>query len=119
MAQKNYRENEAIQVVYQAPNSETGIVDVTMVIYDETGALDGVNFPDVTMTEVGTTGKYRGTFTPDAQGEWETHISHNSQTEGKVVKQYSVGSYNIHEIGSLATSIDSAVASIDSPPMIG
>ena len=147
MSLKDHKLNEAVNIVYQAPNSETGLTDVTMSIYDETGVLDGVNFPDVVMTEVGTTGKYRGTITPDAEGDWEIHIAHTSKTLGKVVKSISVGSKNLKEVSdavdanaaaiavvdgvvdslltavtgqaSQLTNIENAVNSIDSPPMIG
>ena len=110
MAIKNYKINEAIAVIYQTNNSKTGET-VTMEIYDETGAKDAVNFPDVTMTEIGTTGRYTGSFTPDAEGEWIIMISYGSG-KGKMVKQYSVGGYNLDDVGD-------AVTAIESPPIIG
>jgi hypothetical protein len=71
------------------------------------------------MTEKGTSGRYIGSFTPDEEGEWEVHISHNSQTEGKVVKQYSVGKFNLNEVGDDVVVIKDKVNAIDAPPMIG
>lgn len=112
MAQKNYKVNEAIDVVYQSNRAKTGLTDVTMEIYDETGAKDIVNFPDVVMTEVGTTGRYTGTFTPDAEGEWKVMIAYNSGNRGHRVKQYSVGGYNLDDVGDL-------LEDIGAPPMIG
>jgi len=112
MAERNYKVNEVIDVVYQADKATSGLLDVTMEIYDETGAKDIVNFPDVVMTEVGTTGRYVGSFTPDAVGEWKIMIAYNSGSKGQVVKQYSVGNYNLDDVGSLA-------GTAGAPPMIG
>ena len=111
MAQKNYLVSEAIQVTYQPAKAESGLLDVTMEIYDETGAKDIINFPDVTMTEIGVSGRYTGSFTPDAEGEWVVMVSHSSSKD-QVVKQYSVGAYNLNTVGDAATSTAS-------PPMIG
>ena len=113
MALQDYVVDGVIRVVYQAPSSVSGLLDVTMVIYDETGALDGVDFPDVIMTEVGTTGKYRGSFTPDTPGEWEVHIAHTSGTLGKSIKQFSVGGFNLDAVGTLVTSNEAAIVAVD------
>lgn len=124
MAKKNYKVGEEIRVVYQAPGAATGET-VTMEIYDETGAKDVVNFPDVTMTEVGTKGRYRGTFTPDVEGEWEIQIALSSG-DGGIVKQYSVGGYNVDGVGSIVSDIDAQLDTVegkidglDSPAMVG
>jgi len=138
MAQGNYKLNESITVTYQAAGGTTGLSDVTMQIYDESGALDGVNFPDVTMTEVGSSGRYEGSFTPDAVGVWRVVI--NSTTKpGQVVKQFDVVSHNIDSIGGAVgglndvsaadvnAEVDTALADYDvakasditSPPMLG
>lgn len=124
MAQKNYKINEEIQIVYQAPGATTGQV-VEMEIYDETGVKDPVDFPDVVMAEVGATGRYRGSFTPDAEGDWEIHIALDSG-DGQVIKQYSVGGQNIGSIGTIIANIDtqlggveSKIDGLDSPAMVG
>lgn len=119
MAKRNYKVNEAIEVPYQSAGSLSGLTDVTMQIFDETGSLDGVDFPDVIMAEVGVTGKYVGSFTPDAVGEWTIHVAYNSGTDGQVVKQFSVGNFNLNDIGESTTVIEAAVVAIDAPPMIG
>lgn len=124
---------EIIEVTYQAAGAVTGLLDVTMEIYDETGVKDVVNFPDVTMTEIGSSGRYEGSFTPDQQGKWRIMI--NSATKpGKMVKDYDVVGYNIHSIGeeldtlqggdgdtleTLSNQIDDIPTSFESPPMIG
>lgn len=90
-----------------------------MVIFDETLSKDITNFPDVTMTEIATTtGRYTGSFTPDIQGEWVVMISYGTG-KGKIVKQYSVGGFNIDSIGQIATTIKSQTLGVDSPAMIG
>lgn len=124
MARRDYKVNEVIRIIYQAPGAASGAT-VTMVIYDETESLDGVNFPDVTMTEVASTGRYTGSFTPDASGEWTIHIS--DSVGGKVVRQYSVGGYNIDGIGTslenlndvstadVNNEVDTALSDYDGP----
>ena len=124
MAEKNYKVDEEIKVVYQAPGAATGQV-VTMEIYDEAGAKDPVDFPDVVMTEVGATGRYRGSFTPDDAGEWEIQIALASG-DGQVVQQYSVGSYNVDAVGTIVSDLDTQLDTVegkidglDSPAMVG
>lgn len=90
--------NKAIEITYQAAGAQSGLSDVTMVIYDETHTLDGVNFPDVTMTEIGSTGRYYGSFTPDAEGEWTIMID-SATKPGKVVKHYTVVGHDVDSIG--------------------
>lgn len=117
MAIKNYLINEAIQVTYQPDNAKSGET-VTMEIFDETGAKDGINFPDVVMVEILTSGRYIGSFTPDAQGEWVIMISYGSG-KGKIVKQYSVGGYNLNSVGQTIDTIEIQTTGLDSPAMIG
>jgi hypothetical protein len=125
MAQGQYKIGEVIEVTYQATKSTTGLVDVTMEIYDETHTKDVITFPDIIMTEIGTTGRYYGSFTPDVEGVWNVTI--NSVTKkGEVVKQYAVVGYNIDAVGDAINVVDGKVDSIDvkvdaleSPPMIG
>lgn len=109
MAQGDRIVNEVIEVTYQATASTTGLVDVTMEIYDETRAKDGVNFPDVTMTEIGVTGRYYGTFTPDAVGKWRVMV--NSATKpGKLVKDFDIVSHNIDSIGGAVAALNDVSA---------
>ena len=119
MSKRNYKINDPIEVLYQSAGNVSGLTDVTMKIFDETGVLDGVDFPDVVMSEVGSTGKYIGSFTPDAEGEWSIHIAFNSATDGQVRKQVSVGLFNLNDICSSVTFIEAAVDGIGAPPMIG
>lgn len=124
MAEKNYKISEPILVIYQAPNKATGLT-ITMEIYDETGAKDIPNFPDVAMTERGSSGVYDGSFTPDAGGDWAV-VCHKADGTGQVLKHYSVGNYNIDDIGSSLSTVDGKIDTVDgkldnlqSPPMVG
>lgn len=126
MAQGEYKANQAIEVTYQAAAAATGLADVTMVIYDEGHALDGVNFPDVVLTEIGVTGRYYGAFTPDAEGEWNILIDSVTKP-GNIVKKYSVIAHNIDSVGDALGVTDGKVDIVDgkidalgdAPPMIG
>ena len=117
MAIKNYAVDEVIQVTYQPDKASSGET-VTMEIFDETGAKDLINFNDVTLVEILNTGRYAGSFTPDAQGEWVIMISYGSG-KGKQVKQYSVGGYNLDDVGIKVAAIEIQTTGIDSPAMIG
>lgn len=129
-----YKVGKAIELVYQATKSQTGLTDVTMVIYDETHALDGTNFPDVTMTELGSTGRYYGSFTPDAVGHWTVLVDSATKT-GPVVKAFDVitndtddivsdiaalNDLSSADITSVLTSYDVAtVDDVTGQPMLG
>lgn len=126
MAQGQYKISEVIEVTYQATKSTSGLTDVKMEIYDETHAKDGVNFPDVTMTEIGSTGRYYGVFTPDAEGIWNILID-SATKKGEVVKQYAVVGYNVDAVGDAVAALndistadvnaqaDTALADYDGP----
>ena len=102
---------EAIEETYQAPGATSGLTDITMEIFDETGLKDPVDYPDITMAEIVSTGRYKGSFIPDAQGKWRIMVNSASK-KGLMVRDYDVISHNIDSIGS-------AVADISSPPMFG
>ena len=110
MAQGQYKVGEEIEVTYQAAGATSGLLDIKMEIFDETGVKDTTNFPDVIMVEIGSTGRYKGSFTPDLKGKWRVMINSNAK-KGKVVKDYDVVGYNIESIGG-------ALSGLDSPPMI-
>lgn len=121
MADRAYKQGEQIDIVYQAAGAATGIA-VTMDVYDEAGALDAAQ--SGAMTEIGTTGRYRHSFTPDAEGLW--HVQVSDASGGKSVKSYSVGQTNISEIGATVTTINAkvddlqdAVEGMVAPPTIG
>jgi hypothetical protein len=108
----SYKVNTVREITYQAAGSTTGLTDVTMEIYDETGAKDGVNFPDVTMAEIGTTGRYKGSFTPDAEGKWRVMI--NSATKpGQIVKDFEIVGHDVDSVGDDVATVDGKVVTVD------
>jgi hypothetical protein len=115
MAEKNLLVNEEIEILYQAPNKQTGLT-ITAEIILPSGSKDS-NFPDLTLSELLGKGVYTGTFIPNVGGEWKV-IVHTDTGDGQVVKRYSVGSYNLHTIGGIVESISSSVGALDTPPMI-
>ena len=110
MAQKNFKINEAIKVFYQAPNSATGKT-VNMEVYDETDTI--VAGGPTVLGEIAATGRYQGSFTPDAAGEWSIQVQISDGT-GKVVKSYSVGCFNVNDVGGGVATVDTKVDSVDS-----
>jgi flagellin-like hook-associated protein FlgL len=113
MAEKNLLVNEAVELTYQAPNRETGLVGVLAEIYLPTGQKDAVNFPDVELVEVGATGIYTGIFTPDAVGDWLA-IYHDAEGDGQVFKRYSVGAYNVSSVGAAVNTVDGKIVTVSS-----
>ena len=109
MAQGEYKVGQAIEVTYQATKATSGLVDVTMEIYDELGAKDIINFPDVIMTEIGSTGRYKGLFTPDVEGKWRVMIDSASKA-GKIIRDYGVVGHNIDAVGDAIATVDSTMA---------
>lgn len=107
MADKLFKVNEAIEVGYQAPNKESGLVypNAPMaVIYNPSGGVHAT----IGLTEVGATGTYAGQFTPNVEGSWKVLLS-KFDGDAQVVKAYSVGAKNIQDI-YLDTAKDSTVA---------
>ena len=111
MGERNYKINDPIKVVYQAPNKETGLV-VTAEIYLPNGSQDS-NFLDMILDEVGHKGVYKQEFTPDEMGDWIV-IVHLPGDEGQVVKRYSVGAHNVHGLGLAIAETDGKVDDLDS-----
>jgi len=111
MAEKLYKVNEVIELGYQAPNKETGLSGVVAEIYLPNKQKDS-SFPDVQLVEVGTTGTYRGEFTPDEQGTWQV-IMHKEDGDGQVTKSYSVGAHNVHSVGEAVTTVDGKIVAVD------
>jgi hypothetical protein len=111
MAERDFKVNDVIPVIYQAPNAETGLVGIVAEIYLPNGSKD-TNFPDVALVERGSSGTYVGEFTPNAQGEWQT-ICHKAGGDGQVTKRYSVGAHNVHSVGEAVGTVDGKVVAVD------
>jgi len=99
-----YKVGIEIVVVYQASNVDTGKA-IAMDIFDETHAKD-TDKSVVTMTEMGTTGRYFATFTPDADGEWVAMMYDSlPPAKGHVVKAFTVGDHSIDSIGDAVNAV--------------
>ena len=71
----SYRKNVAIKVNYVALHRQTGLTDLEMKIYDETGTELGSGLSPITLVAVPSNGgAYYGSFTPDAKGQWRIRI---------------------------------------------
>jgi len=81
MARRDYKVNEVIRVLYQAPNKQSGLTDIVGEIFLPNGSKDS-NFPDLVFTERENTGTYVSEFTPDALGEWQV-IVHLGNGDGQ------------------------------------
>jgi hypothetical protein len=107
---KLFKVNEAIEFGYQVPNAETGLSGVVAEIYLPDKSKSSL-FPDVNMVEVASTGTYRGSFTPDEVGVWEV-IFHKANGDGQVVKSFSVGLYNVEQVGLAVDALQSALTAL-------
>lgn len=110
MAAGTYKNGVAIIVTYQAVNAATGKT-VTMDIYDEAHALDAPKSV-AAMTEIGTTGRYYATFTPDAEGEWIAIMKNTTDSNGAVVKSYAVAGHDMDSVGDAIATVDTVVDGI-------
>jgi len=114
MAAGTYKSTVAIIVTYQAVNCATGKT-VTMDVYDESHAKDAPKCI-AAMTEIGTTGRYYATFTPDAEGEWILIMANTTDANGKVVKAYAVCGQDVDTIGDTVATIVAKTNTIPTDP---
>lgn len=119
MAKADYKVNESITVIVRM---SAGSTSVNMDVYDELDALDGVQ--SGAMTQIGTSKRWKKTFTPDTEGDW--HIEVQDDLGGEAIKHYSVGQFNINAIGADVATVESKIDALDTkvtniinPPMIG
>jgi hypothetical protein len=110
MAEKNFKVDEEIKIVYQAPNKQSGLTITAETILP--GDIKDSYFPDQVLIEVLGKGIYTGTFTPNTTGEWQI-VVHKPGDEGQVVKRYSVGGHNVDSVGNKADNIKTTVDGID------
>lgn len=104
----DYKNGVPIIVTYQAVNKATGKT-ITMDVYDETYAKDDAKSIAV-MTEIGATGRYYATFTPDAEGEWMVMMANTTDVNGEVVKAFAVAGFNANSIGDIVTDIQATLS---------
>jgi len=107
-----YKVGNVINVVYQAAGALSGAT-IAMDVYDETQSL--VTGSSVSaMTEIGVTGRYRASFTPDAEGDWIVQMFDSVNNTGKVVVQYEVVG---HDVDSVGDQVDLIKAATDNLPV--
>jgi len=102
MGQKNYKKDEAIRILYRAI---PGSASVNMDVYDETDTQDAAQ--SGAMTQLGSSDRWSKEFTPDENGNWSVHITDSKG--GDVIRDYSIGDYNISTVGATAASIEAKV----------
>ncbi len=95
MANKIYKVNEPIEVLYQAVDCRTGVT-IVMFVYNASHAYIGGS--PVVLNEFGTTGRYYKSFVPNTEGNW-TVMFQEANGDGKKSQSFSVGTYNLQEIG--------------------
>jgi len=103
MAAGTYMNGVAIIVTYQAVNAATGKT-ITMDVYDEAHALDAPK-GSAGLSEIGSTGRYYATFTPDAEGEWIVILKNTTDSNGEVVKAFAVSGHDVDTIGDAVDGI--------------
>ena len=97
MSEPVYKVGRSIKVMYQAADAQAGLT-IEMNVYDENQSL--VTGSSVAaMPEVGSTGRYRSTFTPDAEGDWMVQIRNSVSDSGKVTRIYDIGGSDVDSIG--------------------
>lgn len=97
MSEPVYKIGREIKVVYQAAGALTGRT-IEMNVYDEgQGLVTGSSV--AAMPEIGSTGRYRSSFTPDVEGDWMVQIRDSVSNSGKVVKHYEIGGEDIDSVG--------------------
>lgn len=106
MGQKNYKINEAIRVLYRAI---PGAVSANMDVYDETDTLDVGQ--SGAMAQIGSTDRWIGNFTPDANGNWSINITDSKGSD--VIRDYSIGNYNVDSVGAGVASVDAKVDALN------
>ena len=121
MSEPVYKVNKEIKVYYQAAGAATGQT-IQMDVYDELQAKSNLT-TDITpgqsiasMTEVGATGRYRGTFTPDVEGDWSVQVFDSVNVTGKIVKHYEIGGHDVDDIGDVTGLIKTQTDLLPSDP---
>ena len=86
MGTKIYKVNTSVKVIFQALGGQTGITDLSMIVYDPD---DNASSP-VTMTEL-SDGLYESSFTPDEVGRWWIKITSVTYPANAVKESYFIG----------------------------
>ncbi len=125
---------KTFEVIYQAAKARTGLT-VQMDVYNAAQVKDAAQ--SVQMQEIGTTGRYHGSFTADGP-DWHVQITDNHN--GSAVKHFGQWIYDmigipdaiaavtanvaavaagIAAIDVHLTAVEAKIDELDSPPMVG
>jgi len=100
-----YEVNSVIEFKYRC-NGDQAIASPVAEVLDDAGAVDEQS--PVTLSQIGTTKLFQGSFTPDVVGVWAVHITDSNG--GDVVKDFAVGAVGV---GSGLQAIAAGVVVID------
>ena len=103
--------NTPIIVFYQATNIGTGKT-IQMNVYDEGQALDAGK--SGTMTEIGSTGRYYKSFTPDVVGFWLIMAYDSVSGKGQVIETYTIV---VSDISTVGTDVSAVKAKTENLPV--
>jgi hypothetical protein len=94
-----YKVGSEINVVYQSAGATTGLT-IQMDVFDETQTLaTTATFGSSAMAELGGSGRYTDSFTPDAEGAWIVEMFDSVGGSGKVVKLYEIVAHDVNSVG--------------------
>lgn len=107
-----YEVGSIIEFKYRC-NGDPSVASPVCEVLDEAGAVDAQS--PVTLTQIGTTRLFSGTFTPDAVGNWSLHIT--DANGGDVVKDFAVGTLGVQTglqaIAAAVVIIDGKIDTLD------
>ncbi len=111
-----YKVGNPIAVTYQAPGASSGLT-IAMDVWDEAQVqATTATFASSAMIEVGGTGRYRDTFTPDAEGDWIIQMYDSGNNTGKVVKAYDVVGHDVDSVGDQVDLVKAATDNLPADP---
>ncbi|MCP4994781.1 MAG: hypothetical protein GY934_13520 [Gammaproteobacteria bacterium] len=100
---KGYKVNDPISIRIRC-DGDPATDNPTIVIKDEVDGVHATLTIGSGLTQVGTTRIVKGTFTPDALGEWSAEATDDAGLD--LVKAYSVGNYSITSIGAKVATLE-------------
>lgn len=103
-----YEKNTLVEFKYRCNGSPSTANPVAEAI-DETGTVDPAII--VTLTQVGTSRIWKGSFTPDASGVWAVHITDSNG--GDAVKDFPVGDIGVQTMAEAIVTIDGKMDTLD------
>ncbi len=110
MAAGTYKIGVPIVVTYQASKADTGKT-IQMDVYDDAQSL---TLQSGIMIEIGSTGRYCKSFTPDVEGEWIVMMSDSGK--GEVAKAFAICGQDLDTVGDNVDAIKTKIDTIPADP---